>query len=160
MVAVSCNKTRTPDGDTNIKNDEPSTPVRVPNERPELSVMLLDGRNIDLRILEEDFMLVLFNPTCDHCHDQAKQIKNRIDAFKDYNIYFVSSESIEITRQFSKQLELENLKNVYFGNATGEKVFDQFGPISTPSTYIYKKDGSMVESFDGLVDVEVMIKYL
>ena len=159
FVAAACNKKEQNNVEV-TSAEQPKSEINVPNERPRLNVMLQDGRNVDLRTLEENFMLVLFNPTCDHCHDQARQIKNKIAAFSKYNIYFVSSESMDIVQQFAKQLELENLKNVYFGTATGEKVYEEFGPISTPSTYIYKKDGSLVESFDGLVDVEVMMKYL
>lgn len=143
-----------------VRGEDASPKPVQRNERPDLKVMLQDGRQIDLRTLEEDFVLVLFNPDCDHCHEQAKQIKGRMEAFSKYNLYFVSSQDMEMINEFAKQMELTNQKNVFFGNAASQAVYDVFGPIPTPSTYIYKKDGAFIQSFESLVDVEVIVKYL
>lgn len=139
---------------------EQQQPTAIRNERPSLKIMLTDGRQLDLRNLSEDFVLVLFNPECDHCHDEARQIKSRLEAFAKYNLYFVSSENMEMIDQFAKQVELEKQPNVFFGNGASQSVYDNFGPIPTPSVYIYKKDGQRVQDFEGQVDVEVIIKYL
>jgi thioredoxin-related protein len=140
--------------------DEPvvSSPAR--NDRPPITVRLVDGTDVNVKTLEKNLVLVLFQPDCDHCQDEAKQIQKRLDAFANYQMYFISSEPLDVILQFSKDYDLINKPNVHFGSVPVDDVVKHFGSIATPSIYIYKKSGELVQNFDGLVDIEVVIKYL
>lgn len=134
--------------------------AEVKNERPLMTLTLMDGRQLEARNLNERMLLIFFQPDCDHCQREAQQIRKRIDAFSDYQLYFISSHPIEIIKKFAVDYNLVNLPNVHFGYATVESVLNNYGAISAPSIYIYGEDGRLVENFDGEVDVEVIIKYL
>jgi thioredoxin-related protein len=132
----------------------------VKNERPVMTFTLLDGSKVDAQSLQEKMVLVLFQPDCDHCQDEAKQIKNRLEAFKDYQLYFISSHPMEVIEKFAKDYGLYKKPNVHFGATTVDSVLDNYGAISAPSIYIYTKEGKLVEEFEGQVDVEMIIRHL
>lgn len=130
------------------------------NERPLMTLTLADGSLIEARDLEEPMLLIFFQPDCDHCQNEAKQIRQKLDEFRDYKLYFISSHPMDVIRKFAADYKLNDQPNVHFGYATVESVLNNYGPISAPSVYIYSRDGRLVESFDGEVDVGVIIKYL
>lgn len=132
----------------------------IRNERPVMTFTLSDGEQVDVRDLDQQMVLVLFQPDCSHCKDEAKQIKNRLEAFTNYNLYFISSQPMEEVNNFAKEYGLDGLANVHFGWTSVESVLNNFGAISAPSIYIYTKEGRLVESFEGQVDVETVIRYL
>lgn len=159
FLALSCSSR-----DRDNKQESEAIPeaavAPIKNERPVMNLTLTDGRQIDAQTMNEQMVLVLFQPDCDHCQREATQIKKRLEAFRDYKIYFISSHPMEIIQKFATDYKLDNEPNVFFGYTTVENVLNNYGAISAPSIYIYTKEGRLVESFDGLVDVEVIIKYL
>jgi thioredoxin-related protein len=159
ITAALCTCNSKPTTESAVE-DEPvvSTPPR--NDRPPITIRLVDGTDVDVKTLNKNIVLVLFQPDCDHCKDEAKQIEKRLEAFAAYDMYFISSEGLETILKFSKDYNLINKPRVHFGYVSVEDVVNHFGSISTPSIYIYKKSGELVQNFDGLVDIEVVIKYL
>lgn len=140
--------------------DETTLPTPVRDDRPPITIRLTDGTDVKVKEQKSKMILVLFQPDCDHCQDEAKQIRQQLEAFKDYQMYFISSESLETILKFSKDYELFNKDRVSFGYASVDDILSHFGSISTPSIYIYKESGELIQSFDGLVDVSVIIQYL
>ncbi len=157
VAILSCGKKQQTES---AVEDETTLPTPVRNDRPPITIRLTDGTDVKIREQESKMVLILFQPDCDHCQDEAKQISGRLEAFKDYQIYFVSSESQETILKFSKDYDLFNKDNVHFGFASVDDILAHFGSISTPSIYIYNESGELVQSFDGLVDVSVIIQYL
>ncbi|HYC85664.1 MAG TPA: redoxin domain-containing protein [Chryseosolibacter sp.] len=156
MFIAGCEKKEPP---AKVEAPAVETPV-IKNERPVMAFTLTDGSMVNARDIDEQMLLILFQPDCDHCQDEARQIKKRLEAFKDYQLYFISSQPIEMIEKFSRDYQLTNLPNVHFGHTEVQNVWNNFGSISAPSMYLYSKEGRLVESFEGLVDVEVIIKYL
>jgi peroxiredoxin len=142
-----------------VKTPEAEQPV-AKNERPVMTFNLTNGTQVNAHELNDQMVLVLFQPDCDHCQNEATQIRNRLEAFKDYQLYFISSHPIEVIAKFAKDYQLSNKENVHFGWTSVESVLNNYGAISAPSIYIYNKQGTLVESFDGQVDVEMVIRYL
>jgi thioredoxin-related protein len=160
-LAVACGQTekKTEELERTAQAQQPIEP-EVKNERPVMTFTLLDGSKIDAQSLNEKMVLILFQPDCDHCQQEAKQIKNRLEAFKDYQLYFISSHPMEIIEKFAKDYGLYKKENVHFGATTVESVLDNYGAISAPSIYIYTKEGRLVEEFEGQVDIEMVIRHL
>ena len=140
--------------------DEPVNKVVERDDRPPITLRLIDGTNVQVQKLKKKIIIILFQPDCDHCQDEAKQIEKRFDAFRNYELYFVSSEQPEVILQFAKDYQLLNKPNIYFGFVSVDDVVNNFGSISTPAIYIYKETGELVQNFDGLVDIDVVVKYL
>lgn len=130
------------------------------NERPSMKIALADGNQVDVKALSHKMVLVLFQPDCDHCQREAKEIHDHLGAFKDYQVYFISSHPMQVINQFSKDYQLDNKPNVHFAFTTVDNVLNNFGPISAPSLYIYSEQGKLVKKFNGETDIQEIIKFL
>jgi hypothetical protein len=130
------------------------------NELPYLSYQTLKGEPASTRSLPGSSILILFNTDCDHCQREAKEISEKIDAFKNYQLLFIAADTLDQIANFSKAYNLADKPNVKFGRAEYQDVFINFGSIPTPSVYIYSRERKFVKSFLGETPVEELIKYL
>lgn len=135
-------------------------PDRVESGLPPLEIQLKDGSKVSVKNLPGKIALILFFPDCDHCQREAAQIQKNIAGFKDYTLYFISSAPFEDITHFSHTYQLANYKNVVFARAESRDVIETFGPIETPTIFLYDKNGNLIESFSGEVAIEVVLKYI
>ena len=142
------------------KPKEISSGKPIINDLPYLQTILLDGKNVDIRQLPGNTIIILFFTDCDHCQREATAIREKLNSFKKYDLYFLSSNSDEEILKFSKEYKLINLPNVKFGRVDGGKVIQTFGAIPTPSVYIYSSERKLVKQFNGETNVEEIIKFL
>lgn len=130
------------------------------NDLPFMTTTLLNGQSVDLRQLPGHTIIILFFPDCDHCQREATAIQEKISSFKNYDLYFLSSNGDEEILRFSKDYKLNDLPNVKFGRVDGGKVYQTFGAIPTPSVYIYSSERKLIKQFNGETNVEEIIKFL
>jgi peroxiredoxin len=130
------------------------------NDLPFMSATLLDGETVDLRQLPGNTIIILFFPDCDHCQREATAIQEKLNSFKKYELYFLSSNGDAEILRFSKDYKLNDLPNVKFGRVDGAKVYQTFGAIPTPSVYIYSSERKLIKQFNGETNVEEIIKFL
>jgi cytochrome oxidase Cu insertion factor (SCO1/SenC/PrrC family) len=142
------------------KKDETTTAAApVVNEYPDLILTLTSGKKISTKTLKGDNIIILFQPDCDHCQHEAVEIEQRLEEFKDYTLYFISSSPLEQIVAFAKNFKLNDKDNVKFALTTNEGVLTYYGPVPTPSIYLYS-EGKLRTSFNGQTDVENIIKAL
>lgn len=130
------------------------------NEFPQMQIELLNGNSLSAKSIEGKTVLILFQPDCDHCQHEAEQIENNLSVFRDYTLYFVSSSPVHELEKFANDYKLRGIPNVLFGQTTTESILNSFGPIQTPSIYIYSGEGKLVKHFNGQTEVGEIIKYL
>lgn len=130
------------------------------NGLPPLEIQLKDGSKVSVKNLPGKIALILFFPDCDHCQREAAQIQKNLAGFKDYTLYFISSAPFEEINHFAHTFQLANYKNVVFARAESRDVIQTFGPIETPTIFLYDKNGELIESFSGEVAIEVILKYI
>lgn len=148
-----------PPGESQPKAE--SEPVQsAANDLPDLPLTMRDGTQKSASQLSGNVALILFQPDCDHCQREAEDIRRNIESFKDFELYFISSAPIEEVIQFARQYDLEKWKQVHLGTTTVPDILRSFGPIDAPSIYLYGKDGKLIQSFNGEVAVEVVLKYI
>jgi len=139
-------------------------PVEIPrpeiNELPYLSYKTLKGEPSTTRSLPGGSILILFNTDCDHCQREAQQIADKGQAFANYELLFIASDSVHQIENFAKTYQLVDKPNIKFGRAEYQDVYMNFGSISTPAIYIYNRERKFVKSFLGETPVEELIKYL
>lgn len=140
------------------KTDEFSKPEI--NELPYLSYQTLRGDSLSTRTLPGNTILILFNTSCDHCQRKAKEISEKREAFREYELLFIAADSLHRIEDFSKMYNLSDLPNVSFGHAEYRDVFMNFGSIPTPAIYIYSRERKFVKSFLGESTIEELINYL
>jgi peroxiredoxin len=153
-IVFSCTK-KQPAEETTVPTVKP-----VYNDLPTMPLTLTNSEQIAVRELPGNTILILFFPDCDHCQREAKAIQERLDAFKNYTIYFISSAPMDEIKKFAEEYKLNTSEKVKFGNAETAMVIRSFGAIPTPSLYIYSNDRRMVKKFEGETSVEEIIRSL
>lgn len=130
------------------------------SDLPMLPLTRLDGSRFMAKDLTGKAVLVLFQPDCDHCQREATQIREHIEAFEAYSVYFISDAALPQLRQFAKTYNLADQSNVHFAHATINDILDQIGPIQAPSLFVFSEEGKLVKSFIGETPIEEILKVL
>jgi thiol-disulfide isomerase/thioredoxin len=130
------------------------------NDLPAIRLIFPDGRKINGQDLGGKSVLVLFQPDCDHCQREAEQIAAFSKSFEGYHVYFISSAPVSEIVTFAEKYHLRDKPNFFFAETPFDDVVKSFGPIETPSLYIYSTEKKLVQSFNGEVAIEVVVKYL
>ena len=148
-------------GAREVKIESAQAPARIlVNQLPNLKLLGMDGSVNYSRELNGKNVLVLYNPDCDHCQREAKEIRTRIEAFEAYTVWFVSSDNFENIGQFAKDYDLVGYANVHFARTEVMEVINNFGAIATPSVYIYSDERQLIKAINGETRIEEIIKYL
>ena len=129
------------------------------NEYPDIILRSENGEQISAKQLTGNNVFILFQPDCDHCQEEAVQIEQRLEEFKDYTLYFISSAPMESIVAFSKSFGLNSKENVKFAWTATEGVLTYYGPIQTPSVYVYS-DGHLKGSFNGQTEIDNILNML
>ncbi len=136
-----------------------SAPEATVNQLPDLTLTKINRSQLSARDLKGKVMLVYFDPDCDHCQEEAKLIQANLDAFKEYALYFISSAPMSKMQQFAWDYKLAG-PNVNLAYATPENILRTFGPVQTPSIYIYSDTGKLVRAFNGQTPIEKILPLL
>jgi cytochrome oxidase Cu insertion factor (SCO1/SenC/PrrC family) len=150
---IGCTKTSTEN------NKQAVEPLQKGNDLPSMNLTTLNGIQVNTKTLTGNSILILFQPDCDHCQREAKEIRAHIDAFKDYSVYFISADPMPALEKFANDYDLSSQANFFFGMTTVENVLNSFGSIPTPSVYIYS-DQTLVQKFNGEVSIGKILEAL
>lgn len=147
--------------ESGANKDKSEVKLATKNDIPNLSLTTIDGEEISFK---EDFqgktMLVLFQPDCEDCQREVQQIKDNIEAFKDYKLYFVSSANTSQITAFAEHYQLNDNEKIVFAHTTVQDVIQNLGQVPAPSVYIYSEEGLLIKSFNGEVGVDQIKAYL
>jgi hypothetical protein len=130
------------------------------NELPKMTITLLDNSRTDVKTLQGQTILIFFQPECDHCQRAAQAISQNLGAFRKSELYFITSQPLELAEKFSKDYLLSGHANVHFSWASLEDVLNNYGPISTPSIYVYSAEHNLIKSLTGELKIEELLKYI
>jgi peroxiredoxin len=137
----------------------PAAPAEIVNELPAMQITLVDNTKLSTRNLTGKNVIVMFQPDCDHCQREAKQMQENIEAFKAYQVYFISSAGAEELKKFAGEYKLNTYTNIHFGSAMVEEIVASLGHIDAPSLYIYD-NGKLKQKFNGETDISEITKHL
>lgn len=130
------------------------------NELPTVRLVLENQHVISARNLSGNTILIFFRPECDHCQREAAAISEHLDAFSDYQLYFVGTDGHEASQKFARDYSLTGNRNIHFVQTDVNEILDNLGPIQTPSMYIYSKDKKLVRHLDGEASIDEILRYL
>lgn len=136
-----------------------ATPARttaavVSNDLPQMGLTRLDGSRLVAKDLKGKTVLVLFQPDCDHCQREAAQIRENLEAFDGYTVYFVSDAGLPQLNRFAREYDLEGKSNIHFVQASVNDIIHALGPVQAPSVFVYSEQGRLVSSFIGETPIE------
>lgn len=150
IFSCKTNKSKTEDKPLTIQkvNDLPSMPLAIKGQSPKSA-----------RELTDNTILIFYQPDCDHCQREAKEISDSLEHFNNYSLYFTTTEGFEAIDKFAIDYNLSGKDNVFFAQTTLDAILNTVGPISAPSVFIYR-DQRLVKHLDGETSVSEIIKYL
>lgn len=105
-------------------------------------------------------VLLFFNSECDHCQNEAVQIKKNLHLFTKARITFISTEPLETIKNFAKKYELNKIENIRFGHTESNQITKEFGVVSFPTIFIYDKKGILVKQYKGETKIEAITKFI
>jgi thioredoxin-related protein len=152
LTIFACNKQE------EKRNDLP-TAVQKTNDLPLMPITIKGQPPKSAKALTGNTILIFYQPDCDHCQREAKEISDRLDQFKDFKIYFTTTESFEAMDRFASDYNLSGKPNVFFAQTSIDAILGTVGPISAPSIFIYQ-DQKLVKHLDGETPVSEILKYL
>ena len=144
-----------------VNFSENTVAVELPpvNDLPMLNIKKTDGDIVMLHDVQGKTVLIFFNPDCDHCQNEARQISERKQIFRDYAVYFISVDSMQNIMKFADEHKLKEA-NFYFAQTEGGQVLNTVGPLpSVPAIFIYNNK-KLVKKFEGEVKLEELMKFL
>jgi peroxiredoxin len=128
---------------------------------PNMPLIGMDGKQFNAQTLKgKKTILILFQASCEHCQNESRQIAERLDKFSKYELYFISTSPMPEIQKFSVTYKLADKPNIHFAKTEGYTIVDSFGPIPAPSLFIYSEKGELLNSFEGEMEIDTIIKYL
>ncbi|MGE0588267.1 MAG: peroxiredoxin family protein [Cyclobacteriaceae bacterium] len=134
---------------------EDTTPIPM-GELDSLNLLTLDSTEFTLTVADKrnSYLAVVFNPFCEHCQDEAVEIRNNISKLKDVTVLMISSETMAEVKKFSERYELNNFKNVKFLYASPVATYKVLNASYLPHMRLYDKDINPIEDFSTTTSVE------
>jgi peroxiredoxin len=125
---------------------------------PDLEVETLDG--ISVYTLDfasgQPILFNYFNTECIFCRNKIVEIAQHKELMKSTTIIFISDEETENIDRLRHDLDLlEKSQFIFLVDSYG-KVKEFYGIHSVPVTYIYYRDGKLVQLFKGQIRAEIL----
>lgn len=142
-------------------NPADSKPINL-GELESLNLLSLDSSRFQLTQgqLRQSLLLIVFNPTCDHCQAEAREIKSNIEKLKDVTILMIASVPLKDIHDFSINYGMSELENVHFVYTSPLYGYQFFGGIQLPHLRLYDRNFKMIKSFSGSTSVEDIVSQL
>lgn len=107
---------------------------------------------------EKPLWLIFFHADCEYCQMEAKTIQQQSAHLKHLSIWLVSPEHTDTLKAFSRRYGLDTLPNVQLLHAQNHDHLRTFGVHATPSSLLYRPDGSLIKQVTGIVSPKAVAK--
>lgn len=143
------------------KNQEKEKQKEMTAHLPVFNKRNIKGNIIDNNQLKENTpsVFIAFNPECEHCQYEAKNINEKQKELESLNIILFTSANDSITQAFSKTYGLNTLKNVHIVIDSTNEMRRLFDIKGIPTVFIYNAQNQLVKRFNGETKIEAILKY-
>ena len=130
---------------------------------PPFKILLADSLNFyskDQLAQGKPLLLMVFNPDCSHCQHETEQLREKKDAFKDFQIVMITLQPLWEMNAFVEKYKVAEIPNV----VTGKDVY-YFSPSffryrNLPFHALYNARGELITTFEGSVGIEKILDRL
>lgn len=105
-------------------------------------------------------VILFFDPDCEFCDEETKDLSKHLKEFKYTNILLVSQSTPEKITSFSKAHDLSNKNNIYLLWDKQGEFSKWFGHVNIPSTFVYDSTLKLCKQFNGEVSSDKILKLL
>jgi len=156
VFATACSKEKPKEETVEAK---PSVAPAAVNQMPSFEITQTDGKKVAFRNVTGKVLMVLFNPSCDHCQRQAKMISEHTDLVKGYEVYFISPEPLDSIAKFSYEHKLLDY-NMHFGQGNGPQIIQAVGPVNEVPSFFVFDNQTLVARKEGEMSLEKLAEFL
>lgn len=126
------------------------TTIKKTDRIAPFSLKLSDGKTYTpAQLKKEATVLIYFSPECDHCrHFTKDMLDNYKKLFSNKQVIMITHLSVEEVKNFEKDFDLKNYKNITVG--TEERTFvvrNYYNITNFPFVALYNKQGKEVKIF-------------
>ena len=95
-----------------------------------------------------------FNPDCDHCHQETKNLIAKIELLKDVQIIMISILDYKSIKKFYTDYKIADYPNITIAREATTFLPTFFKIHGIPDVYVYDKKGNFLKHFKNSVPVE------
>lgn len=141
----------------------PTAPTQPPFKRfptlPPLELVTTDDKPLTKADLKKQNTLIMyFSPSCDHCIAEMKEIKKRMEAFKNIQVIMATYQPMEELKDFVKEYDLEKYSNFRIGRDEKFMLPPFYAMKSLPYLALYNKKGNLITTFEGTTRIEKVLE--
>ena len=104
---------------------------------------------------------MLFNPTCEHCQEEAYIIEQNIDKFKKTKILFMAASGMENYMEFFRNTTKHSqYPKIIVGLDSANYIDDVYMYTSLPQINIYDKNRQLIKVFNGEVAFDALEEFI
>jgi thiol-disulfide isomerase/thioredoxin len=122
------------------------------SDLPSFNLLLTDSTTIfnSSKIPEgKPIILLYFNPDCEHCQKETKDILDHIELFKNIQFYFVTNDQFDRLKLFESYYQLRKYPNIMLGRDYQFQFLKYYKNVVTPYLAIYDKRKQLRVVFGG-----------
>jgi peroxiredoxin len=122
---------------------------------PTFTYQTLNGNKFSEKDLKtnQKLMIVYFNPLCEVCQKEVKEIVTNIEYFKDIQIVMVSPNKKEEIDEFANGFKLSNYPQITILHDIDDQFYKQFHAIGYPALYMYDENKVLLDHFDSHANI-------
>ena len=103
-------------------------------------------------------LIMLFSPSCDHCHHETGEIVKKINEFKKVEIVMATPMPFNQMKEFSMKYKLDQFENITVGQDFQYFLPSFFMVRNLPYLAMYDKKGKLLKTFEGNMKVDDLIQ--
>ncbi len=102
-----------------------------------------------------------FGSTCDHCQQEAEEVKKHAQQFKEVSLLWLSPEPLADLQLFEKKYALQkSVPMLRIAQVDLKIATKQLGFHTIPTILVYNTQGTLQKKFIGETKIEAILKYL
>ena len=130
---------------------------------PELRGLTQDGKWITNESVKNDanLLVMLFNPTCEHCEEMTVLIKKNIFLFKKSKIVLVAAPGMmEYIDYFRNNTQITQFPSIQVGVDSTKLVEKLYNYVALPQISFYDHDRKLLKTFNGDTPIDSLKLYI
>lgn len=130
---------------------------------PNVQLLTLDSVTFDLAksVGDQAAVLFFFNPDCEHCQSEAKQVRENAEELRSAKLVWISTENLDRLREFDEKFKLsQSIEKLVVAKIDPITANEKFGLRTFPTVFIYDAAGNLTKKYTGETKIEAILKYL
>lgn len=108
-----------------------------------------------------NLIVMMFNPTCEHCEDMTLAIEKNTDLFRKTDVLMVAAANMTpYIGDFIKAMNTDKYPKLQIGVDSSKIIDKLYSYYSLPQLNIYNKDRKLIKMFSGITTMESLKAYV